>query len=739
METHSRRRVPLDKRKRTETSCDKCKSRKQKCDRIHGQTQCRYCELHGIECTSTQPRKKRVYGNVEGLGTRLALLESLVKGLLPEANLSSNDEMQQLGKSLGIPLPPLEDNTINAQKNKEEEEITLPLLPDQQGQVQYIGPASSFGFHLKLRRLIGNYTDFQFSMFGKNAADPDITLAFPNASGAAYEKDPGGQRTLSNASSDCGSPSEAMREIDPTTLESLIDSYFDVVHSDFPVLHDASFRETYELWTVSDATSAANPVWLCGLFCVLLLARRVASVSIPQEAERHWWRYVQTLLPTVFFASNIFAVQALLLAALHLHNTSHRDACWNLTGTAVRIAHAIGLHRDDVKHAQSPLGRELRKQLWWTLYAFEQMQVSSYDRPSVIEHNVSLVSCPNERIVGVAGHCPQDYMKWSQKLVILFGTACRVLNTVGNNHNIPDDAYSRPLSPAAGVLRDLIKWQKELPSHLRLDVTDSLAPSSRRPILLLHAQFHYTVLLMSRSTLLRRATVLSTNIDDPPSEALLVISKTCIDSGRALGRLLLKLDSINKFNAFTWWDIFYTVASALILVLDISCSAKQNRLSSGAASKDILQKLACLMSRQLRDWNVPGSMAKWATIVVDVNATAEELMTTPTMQRSARLQDVLAPAAIGSIEPIQHIPQHESDQTIGINDTGLAIPFPYSSPTDGFSYETPAPGREEAQQFWAELSFMDDLNEQSQDWSWDDIDAILRGSEQQNDTRRHIP
>lgn len=31
------RRVPPEKRKRTETSCDKCKSRKQKCDRAFGQ------------------------------------------------------------------------------------------------------------------------------------------------------------------------------------------------------------------------------------------------------------------------------------------------------------------------------------------------------------------------------------------------------------------------------------------------------------------------------------------------------------------------------------------------------------------------------------------------------------------------------------------------------------------------------------------------------------------------------
>jgi hypothetical protein len=99
---------------------------------------------------------------VEGVGNRLALLESLVKGLLPEADLSSNDKMRRLGKSLGIPLPQVEDipgdsafgGSKSIGKRVREDEAALPLLPDQQGQVQYIGPGSSFSFHLKLRRFM---------------------------------------------------------------------------------------------------------------------------------------------------------------------------------------------------------------------------------------------------------------------------------------------------------------------------------------------------------------------------------------------------------------------------------------------------------------------------------------------------------------------------------------------------------------------------------------------------------
>jgi hypothetical protein len=737
------RRVPPDKRKRTEASCDKCKSRKQKCDKKPGQEQCRYCELRGIECSITQPRKKRVYATVEGDGNRLALLESLVKGLLPEADLSSNEEMLQLGKSLGIPLPNMESaygdsEEAQSQENVEQETL-LPLLPDQQGQVQYIGPASSFSFHLKLRRLMGDYSGFEFAMFGRNAADVEedrntMATVLP----AAHS--PGGRR-LSIITNDCNSPSDTVREIEGPVLDALIDAYFDVVHSDFPVLHEASFRESYEIWCLSDANSAANPVWLCSLLCVLMLARRVVSMVIPEEAEHKWWRYVQKLLPTVFFASNVNAVQTLMLAALRLHNTSHRDACWNLTGTAVRIAFAIGLHRDDVKHTQSPLGRELRKQLWWTLYAFEQMQVSSYDRPSAIWDTPSLVGCPNERIVG-AGHCPQDYMKWSRSLVVLLGMACRALNQRIQGATVTDEAYTRPLSPAAIVFRDLTKWKDELPSHLRLQSIDSTAPSTQRHLLLLHAQYHYTIVLTSRSSLLQRATLLTNNKDGTLSRGMLTFSETCIESGRALGRLLRKLDTIDKFNAFTWWDIFYTVASSLILTLDISCSAKQQRISSSTESQNILGDLARIMTKQLLHTRLPASMKKWATIVLDVSSMAEQIVL------KSRSQDgeftVSTQVIDSSLEALSFsfMPKAPQQNSFAVPSTTRDRPpasTQNSHTESAFSSNQFPYMHNSAHHFWSGLG-MDDPNSEKNDWNWDDIDFMLRGgvSPNQSSSGRRI-
>ncbi|KAL3463709.1 fungal-specific transcription factor domain-containing protein [Aspergillus heterothallicus] len=619
-------------------SCDKCKSRKQKCDRALGRSQCRYCEINGIVCSTTQPRKQHSYVNDEDLRSRLDLLESLVKGLIPEADLSSNDELQHLGKSLGIPLPGnghtprVEGSEKGNDGASVDQESAASLLPDQQGHVQYIGPSSSFAFHNKLRMLMGSYTSREFAMFGHNAAD--VTAG--SVSGPKPQIQPFSMRQSRvyqpPSPMDYRSILRAMGDEDGSVLNTLVDTYFDIIHPDFPVLHEASFREDYELWASASSTTR-NTVWLCTLFCVLILSRRVTPLPISEPTEHLFWAHVQTLLPTVLFTTNIHTVQSLLLAALHLHNNNHRDACWNLTGAALHVAIAMGLHRDDIKHAQTPFQRELRKQLWWTLVAFEKMQVSSYDRPSGISDTVCSASYPNERLVGCAGHYPQGYLKHWQQLVALLGSACKAISTVKGAEDYY--SYGRPLSPVSAIIRDLARWKKGLPSHLRLEAVESLPLASKRPVLLLHAKCAYVTILVSKSALLHQASMVVSAAAAAPSGrgnnaslalALRTVAETCIEAGQTLGRVMVKLNSMGKLNPFTWWDTFYAMNAALVLTLDILYRVRDptpltsTGTNPGTAedSLALLHELKDSVSKHLQNPLVPGSMRAWGVIVVDL-------------------------------------------------------------------------------------------------------------------------
>jgi hypothetical protein len=711
----SSRRVPLDKRKRTETSCDKCKSRKQKCRKESGQDACRYCIVHNIECLITQPRKKRLYGSVEGLGNRLALLESLVKGLVPEADMSSTESLRQLGSSLGIALPDAPTNDASGEPNDSGEgegDDTVSLLPDQQGQVQYIGPGSSFSFHIKLRTLVGRGAPREFVLFGKNAA----AQSSPDGSS--------NQRNLSlptaNLNTAHNIPVVRGRHLTPSeapNFEILIRAFFERIYPDFPVLHEPSFREAYNAWLVNPRN--ADPAWICSFTCVLLLGRRVARMPFPENQERLWWSRVQTLLPVVFFTSSIGAVQALLLAAVHLHNTNHRDACWNLTGTAIRIAHAIGLHQDKVNTGQTPLARERRKLLWWTLYAFEQMQVSSYDRPSGIEPPGAKLNCPNEKVIGG----PPDYFAWSCRLFVHLGATCRAPKTYKSNSS--EESYVGPLSPAAGVLRDLERWRELLPQHLRVEAVDATPPHFQRPLLLLHCIYHYTVTVLCRSALLARASIVTKTGQDSPNTALTAMADACSESGRELAQVLLKIESLGKFDAVMGCDVWYTLASSSVLVLDLVCLKKLGGADM-SESRILLSQLADLAQRHRRNPYMPGTIEKFASLVPELYSMAD-FLASPVRFAEPKLEmnDAGPPNSLpphpSQIETAPHL-FHQSPPNTGA--------YMFAEEVPGRMYPDPAyngPSMHSQGRFdrTTQMQFMDFTINNINDWNWGDMGSLL--------------
>ncbi|KAK6824529.1 hypothetical protein PG987_012023 [Apiospora arundinis] len=633
------RRVPPERRKRTEISCDKCKSRKQKCHRLLSELQdgydsrapCRYCQTHGFECVTTQTRKKRVFATVEeSLESRVKLLESLVKGLVPDADTSSVDGLRALGESLGIPVPEPQQLQFNSRSSdtpagieassssdhaetektsgsevviagqetgahqqqdeahrKAEEQ--LPVLRDQQGRMQYIGPASSYIFQIRMRAILAGRNSHyqsqgQFFLFGSKPTDKawvGKVADFGRGLGAAGRTSPH-QAGKSPASDDgkmddnnsYDADDDAEDDEDPPQSEDnsmlygpvpdrLVDAFFERIHPDFPVLSEDCFRQEYARFRqqhpsqLASNNSSSNPEfdasWVCSLLCVLMLARRTVPLDdniLPmaqgQEAEDRWWRKVQALLPSVVFTSCMQAVQALLLAALHLNNTNNKDSCWTLTGAAVRISIAIGLHRDTKYHhfsqkylrsknnqtagSSSPSSSSsvlisqdavllLRKRIWWTLYQFELMQAAALDRPSAIDDAACNTSAVHQPLSTPGAAATTEY---STRLLRMLSQACRVVRAMNHSSasgEATEDAYNGPLSPAASLIRDMRRWKDSLPRELSQNAIvvmhsssnshgpegshDDLASKrARRALLLLHVQYHHILCVITRNPML---------------------------------------------------------------------------------------------------------------------------------------------------------------------------------------------------------------------------------------------
>ncbi|KAK7976955.1 hypothetical protein PG988_004445 [Apiospora saccharicola] len=742
------RRVPPERRKRTEISCDKCKSRKQKCHRLLSESSpdgydsrapCRYCQTHGFECVTTQTRKKRVFAAVEeSLEARVGLLESLVKGLVPDADTSSVEGLRALGASLGIAMPEVTDTRRSsgtpagaafsgrgdvkegsgkasaiAHEEKRQEEQTMPVLRDQQGQMQYIGPASSYIFQIRMRAILAGRNSHcqsqgQFFLFANNVTDKAwvgkvADLQREMSAGRTPRSHEAEDIPAASDGSEDDDDSDDEREASVRTDESLlsgtipdqlVEAFFERIHPDFPVLSEECFRRKYERFREQKSSPLGgggggrvdvDASWVCSFLCILILARRtvppddILSTARGQEAEARWWRKVQTLLPSVVFTSCISAVQALLLAALHLNNTNNKDSCWTLTGAAVRIAIAIGLHRDATlqsQHDSNPL-LLLRKRLWWTLYQFELMQAASLDRPSAIDDAACNISAAAaiQPLVSTPG--ADATMEYQTRLLRMLSQACRVVRTMNNSSSASgdsaDDMYNGPLSPAASLIRDMRRWRDNLPRELRQQVAtmesnvyqqeagqDSMMTArSRRTRFLMHLQYHHILCVITRNPMLTTASRLfdgsnhttSHNGDDGdrcPSTNLGVpeggggcdafLTDVCIAAAQDSARLLFRLDAEGLFDGVTWWDFYFLYQAAQVLVLGVMYDAKRgegNRRQSPTTggnsrlntSRILLHCCADLASRVARNPLVPGTIHRFAVVVGELVGLVEDFIT----------------------------------------------------------------------------------------------------------------
>ncbi|PYI12470.1 hypothetical protein BO78DRAFT_392318 [Aspergillus sclerotiicarbonarius CBS 121057] len=564
--------------------------------------------------------------------------------------------MRDVQRSLGNPPPetgvskPQSPQPQSSQANESESvEQNEELVKDQQGQEQYIGPASSYFFQMNLRTLLGSNRQgpkCQMLLFGRNPTEETFGSS---ASAVLTESDIRAVAMPSQVGMGVGAAPYSVPLLDTAVIDGLIRAYFDYVNVDFPVLHEASFLHAFDTWRASP-TSVDRP-WVCGLLCVLILGRRISPLGTPETQQQQWWTYIESLLPSIIFTSNIHSIQALMLAALHLHNTNHRDSCWTLTGAAARIAIAIGLHRDETICKGPRLAQELRKSLWWTLYSFEQIQVSSHDRPSAIEGTLCSTTSPHERTLAMgSSYSPPDYTIWSTQLISILGHVCRALPNATSEAGL-----AALLSPVSGLLGDLTRWHDSLPQHLSLSVLDILPDGFKRPILLLHIQYHYTVSLLTRYSLLRHLANRSEKLSTEPRQRIIeTAAKICCESGRKSCELLLQLNAIGMFNAVTWWDIYFVYSSLLVLTVSIMwdrATRKSDEPDNGALS--LLRDCAAIVTRHSLNPMVPGTMRRWIGIICDLDVLTHEKLG-PSSQVPCNNQGDIIPnpsAANAFVEP----------------------------------------------------------------------------------------
>jgi proline utilization trans-activator len=656
-----RRRVPPNLRRRALISCDRCKTRRIKCDRPEGNSDpdaaCQACTDCGTQCQSTLPRKHRIYSSRERINSRYHVLDALVRGLYPDKDTEDIETLYSICRAHHID-PPLNGNlntvedaerrfsvplnihyrhtpspaldgasSNNPFANNSKRVLEEKLIPSASGPFHYIGPSSSFGFVITVRKLVAEVIAGSKTarVEGENAVLQSDFAAFKTSKGLEPPS-PNDSENLPDEStpedteeSGPANPAQKRRKdersrisrvtVDESLLryseetplsrvlpereiaDSLVQGYFNRVHPNYLLFHRGTFQLRYEtMWAEpKQLMGAVEPGWLCSVFMVFVFGARVLEHHDMRKSVLYQRRYlglVQSRLGQLITTTKLSNIQALLLLQLHHHNYSERNTAWMLLGCASRMAMSLGMHREGATGEFDSIEREVRRRVWWTMYMFEKNLGLILGRPSAIEDSEVNVSIPNDTLLD-GSDVPPGYVDFSVRLTkISMEIKQKAYAPPPNSTQFSDSAN---LSVTRQLLLDLESWYGSLPPYLSLEYLSPI-PKYRRAVLLLHIQYYHLQALVTRPFLLRKvenrvACRLQKEIGRPDLDRNeLAMSHACGENARQTLLLLQQLANNDALDGVARLDIYYFFHCVIILSVDF--------LARGHNHEDSLEAIA---------------------------------------------------------------------------------------------------------------------------------------------------
>lgn len=189
----------------------------------------------------------------------------------------------------------------------------------------------------------------------------------------------------------------------------LISTYLVHIHPRFPFLFPSDIREIHHRQKATgsvdtprvdgmreEQNSFASPAYIENGFALFVLNMVYAIGALNLRLTDQHYRevppeqfYISAMqhVASVREASPIDNLQALVFLILYHLRSESRNGLWHLTGLAMRTVTDIGLHREASTRNLPPLEKQLRRRLFWSVYALESILAGALGRP------ISLSDC----------------------------------------------------------------------------------------------------------------------------------------------------------------------------------------------------------------------------------------------------------------------------------------------------------------------------------------------------------
>ncbi|KAL1796425.1 hypothetical protein ACET3X_004965 [Alternaria dauci] len=349
---------------------------------------------------------------------------------------------------------------------------------------------------------------------------------------------------------------------------------------------------------------------------------------------------------------------------MHHHNVGQKSSSWLLIGLAARMAITMGMHRDSSNLQFAPIERNVRRQVWWSIYIFEKILCGILGRPTGIDDREVAMKVPDAPTLE------------QTPITALFLHLCSDLASL--SYRIRQRAYfdktsseerSPTLAVAMTLLRECDNFYAKIPLHMSLEAVPG-ATDSRVMILLLHIYYYYTRCVISRDFLIQKVesnVCFLENKELPTSEdwqSTLILAEDCVESvHKSLQCITIGIDlGIFDIIGYSWLDFFFVFHAILVVCADFLARPKGQTdspkdIERKATVCTVLEHVRVMQQKLSPTYKTLGRIALQFARITGVVQESD----------SPTVQDAPADA---SLESVVHMAHEENQDQAGMLDIG---------------------------------------------------------------------
>ncbi|KAL1969480.1 hypothetical protein VTN77DRAFT_8918 [Rasamsonia byssochlamydoides] len=478
-------RVGNSSQSRIAQACDRCRSKKIRCDGIR--PCCTQCANVGFECRTSDKLSRRAFprGYTESLEDRVRTLEAEVrelKGLLDE----KDEKIDVLSRIHSFSTPPQKDRSPHPSSSSPSS-TSAPIpsdaprssVPDGEGvilvehspsllktptpEAPFTGPSSTRGFS---------------DVFATKLAEQGKSSRFSTQALTSYPPmvaHPHGER-----------PKPPPRLVS----DQLINIFFQEWAPLYPVVHRPTILKAYDRYLTDPESLQANQAVITQLnliFGIAALSSKSRTNQDPVLFERSWYPALESLSGDI----SLPALQCYVLAQIYCMAKGDYRSLVRYRGLAVGLCQMLGLHQSQTRFALNPLATETRKKVFWCQYGLDRFAAALTGLPVMLRDSDITTEYPadvddeNVTETGFLPALPGESTRLSSALALL--GASRILSKVLDLlYPLPVE-HEIPVSKLRALADELDGWLRALPPHLKLEFTQDKPStgitSSRSPLL----------------------------------------------------------------------------------------------------------------------------------------------------------------------------------------------------------------------------------------------------------------